>query len=325
MQRRLLIALFVLLGSTPARADEAQGVTPRDPVPSSRGDRSGGEGAIAVLPLAASEKRLAMYGVPVARVLAGHLRQAGNAVETVTGSGSLPRRVAWVIDGRIVAASHGRVVLEARLRDPGRGKAVGQVASRAGRLTEIDELARQVASDLGPLLERARASAPKKSSAVGPNAGLPQPTIKTTTVAAEPSSARRPAMVITRDKEPIVTDALAALVERLGYRAVVSNLGGIAPPAKVKGALGSANARYALLAEVRDVDYEWAARDILTARGTMRLVLVDGAGKPLYNAVIDTDTLVGSRGDRHAALLGFVARQVMQMAAPRLRKALSRR
>lgn len=316
--RRFLVALFLLVAAAPARADEAQGVTPRDPVPSSRGDRSGGEGAIAVLPLTSSEKRLAMYGVPVARVLAGHLRQGGVAVETVTASRSLPRRVAWVIDGRIVAASRGRVVIEARLRDPGRGSAFGQVASKPGRLTEIDELARQAAADLVPLLARARASAAK-----GAATGSPAPPASAAPTTTSPLAVR-PTIVITRDRESIVTDALAALVARLGYRAVVSDLSGIAPPDKVKGALGRASARFALLAEVRAVDYEWAAKDVLTARGTMRLVLVDGAGKPIYNAVLDTDTLVGSRGDRHAALLGFVARQVMQMAAPRLRKALAR-
>ena len=299
--RRLLFALFLLLGmligAPAARADEA----------------------IAVLPLTSSEKRLAMYGVPVARVLAGHLRQAGNTVETVTGSGSPPRRVAWVIDGRIVAASRGRVVLEARLRDPGRGKAFGQVASKPGRLTEIDELARQVAADLAPLLARARASAAARTPTGSdpPAASAPSPAIAT--------PALRPAIVITRDKEPIVTDALAALVERLGYRPVVSDLTGIAAPDKVKGALGSeSGARFALLAQVKSVDYEWAGKGVLTARGSMRLVLVDGAGKPLYNAVLDTDTLVGNRGDRHAALLGFVARQVMQMATPRLKKVLAR-
>jgi len=290
--RRLLIAFLLLAGVTPARADE---------------------GAIAVLPLTSSEKRLAMYGVPVARVLAGHLRQAGNAVEAVTGS-RLPKRVAWVIDGRIVAASGGRVVLEARLRDPTRGRAFGQVASQPGRLTEIDALARQVATDLGPLLTRARAAA-----AEAPPAPVPPPSST-----ARPAPALRPVMVITRDKEPIVTDALGALAERLGYRPVVSDLTGIAPPDKVKGALGKASARLALLAQVKRVDYEWASKNVLTARGSMRLVLVDAAGKPLYNAIIDTDTLVGSRGDRHAALLGFVARQVMQMAAPRLKKALAR-
>lgn len=293
MQRRLVIAVLLLFGLVPvARADE---------------------GAIAVLPLTSSEKRLAMYGAPVARVLAGHLRQGGATVEAVTSSRGLPKRVAWVIDGRIVAASGGRVVLEARLRDPGRGRAVGQVASKPGRLTEIDELARQVAGDLGPLLARAAAA---RSSAP---AITPQPA-----PASVPSPAPRPAIIITRDREPVVTDALASLVERLGYRAVVSDLTGIAPPDKVKGAMGKVSARLALLAEVKKVDYEWAAKDVLTARGSMRLVLVDAAGKPLYNAIVDTDTLVGSRGDRHGALLGFVARQVMQMAAPRLKKALAR-
>ncbi|HEU5060608.1 MAG TPA: hypothetical protein VFU21_28955 [Kofleriaceae bacterium] len=291
--RRFLLAVFLVLAAAPplARADD---------------------GAIAVLPLTSSEKRLAMYGVPVARVLAGQLRQAGNEVETVTSSGSLPRRVAWVIDGRIVAASRGRVVLEARLRDPARGRAIGQVASKPGRLTDIDELARQVAAELAPLLARARAESASARSAPPPDP----------TTSPAPAPAVRPAIVVTRDKEPIVTDALAALVERLGYRPVVSDLKGIAPPEKVKGALG--DARFALLAEVKSVDYEWAGKDVMTARGSMRLVLVDGAGKPLYNAVLETDTLVGSRGDRHAALLGFVARQVMQMAAPRLKKVLAR-
>ena len=296
--RRFLVALFLLLAVAPARADE---------------------GPIGVLPLTSSEKRLAMYGAPVARVLAGHLRQAGNAVETVTGSGSLARRVAWVIDGRIVAASGGRVVLEARLRDPGRGKAFGQVASKPGRLTEIDELARQVASDLAPLLARARASSAAAASARVD----PPPTAGRTGSPVAPAA--RPAIVIVRDKEAIVTDALAALVERLGYHPVVSDLRGIAAPARVKSALGAAEgARFALLAEVKSVDYEWAGKDVMTARGSMRLVLVDVSGKSLYNAVLDTDTLVGSRGDRHAALLGFVARQVMEMAAPRLKKVLAR-
>jgi hypothetical protein len=313
--RGLLAAMFLILSAAPARADEAQGVIPRDPVSSSRGDRSGGDGAIAVLPLTSSEKRLAMYGVPVARVLAAHLRQSGVTVETVTGSGSLPRRVAWVIDGRIVSSPGGRVVLEARLRDPGRGSAFGQVASKPGRLTEIDKLARQVAGDLTPLLARARASSAKTSAITPPPSPPPSSVSNTAPV--------RPAIVITRDREPIVTDAMASLVERLGYRAVVGEMAGIAAPDKVRAALGKASAPFALLAEVRSVDYEWD-RGILTARGTMRLVLVDRAGKPIYNAVLDTDTLVGNRGDRHDALLGFVARQVMQMAAPRLRKALSR-
>ncbi len=320
--RRFLVALFLLLASAPApaRADQAQPVTPRDPASSSRGDGPGGDGAIAVLPLTSSQKRLAVYGVPVARVLAGHLRQAGNAVETVTGSGSLPRRVAWVIDGRIVAASGGRVVLEARLRDPRRGSAFGQVASKPGRLTEIDELAGQVAADLAPLLARARANAAATAAS-----GTAAPPEAGGAVAVAAAPAERDAIVITRDKEAIVTDALAALVERLGYRAVISDLRGIAPPAKVKDALGAASgARFALLAEVRSVEYQWAGKDVMTARGSMRLVLVDAAGKPLYNAVLDTDTLVGSRGDRHAALLGFVARQVMQMATPRLKKVLAR-
>jgi hypothetical protein len=291
--RAILVAVTLLAGAARAGADDG--------------------GAIAVLPLTSSEKRLAMYGVPVARVLAGQLRgTAGAPVETVTGTGSLPRRVAWVIDGRIVAVG-GKVVLEARVRDPGRGRAFGQVASRPGKLTEIDQLARQIAGDLVPLLVKARESRKVAPAAVKHPS---TPTIRST-------KSERPAVVITRDREPIVTDAVAALVERLGYRVVVGDLVGVAPPAAVQTALQKAGAAFALLAQVKSVDYEWQ-RGVLTARGKIRLVLVGRSGEALYNADLDTDTLVGSRGDRHAALLGFVARQVMQMATPVLRKAIAR-
>src|SRR5262245_14093785 len=123
-------------GLAPARADEP--------------------GAIAVLPLSSPERRLEMYGVAISRALAGELRGRTSApIQAVSGSSELPPRISWVIDGRIVGRSRGLVVLEARVRDPSRGRAFGQVASRPGRLTEIDRLAKDLASQLAPLIARA--------------------------------------------------------------------------------------------------------------------------------------------------------------------------
>jgi len=295
--------------------------------------RASGDGAIAVLPLTSSEGRLQIYGVPVARVLATQLASAtGATVQPVSSAGALPKRIAWVIDGRIVARGEGAIALEARLRDPGRGSATGQVATRAGRLTEIDQLARELAGALVPLLARgeaeraARQAEARRMAKVAREAPAPPSSGAAAAAsggAAARASAERPVMVITRDREPIVTDALADLARRLGFRPVIGEMTGIAPPAKVVSELRRHGARLALLLEVRGVDYAW--RGVLTARGRVRIVLVSEAGTPLWGDWLETDTLVGSRGDRHAALLGFVARQVTDMALPPLKRALARR
>lgn len=126
--------------------------------------------------------------------------------------------------------------------------------------------------------------------------------------------------MIAPDREPIVTEALIAMVKRLGWQPIVGHLEGVATPVQVKAELARTGAVYALLHEVDSVDYTW--RGVLTARGTFRILAVDGAGRARVDEWLETDTLVGSRGDRHAALLGFVARQAADMVAPRLRKAL---
>src|SRR5687768_16071002 len=189
--RRLvaMVVVLVVAASAPslARADDA--------------------GVIAVLPLTSSEKRLAIYGVPVARVLATELRgSAGAPVENVADARSLPARIAWVIDGRIVLAAGGKVVLEARLRDPARGSAFGQLASRPGRLTEIDQLARQLAGELAPLLHKARADraaarAPTPEPVPIPPAIRDAPARPKEPVASSSAPAdARPAMLVTRDR-----------------------------------------------------------------------------------------------------------------------------
>jgi hypothetical protein len=292
--------------------------------------RAGDEqGAIAVLPFTSADKRLEIYGVPVSRALTVELRGAsGSQVQAVSDPSSLPRRIAWVIDGRIVERPGGKVVLEARLRDPDRGSAAGQVATRPRPLRQIDELARDLARQLRPMLvaaERARAERTAGAATRRQREEAAPPV-------AAPAERRAPVLLVGRTgggvptahlaADPLVTASAVELAARLGRRAVVVELGGIAAPEAVKAALTGARATHALLSEVRDVHFSWLG--VLTARGRVRLVLVDAAGSPLFDSIVETDTVVGSRGDRHEALLGFVARQAMEIAAPRLRKVLPR-
>jgi hypothetical protein len=283
---------------------------------------------IAVLPFISAEKALEIYGVPVSRVLAGELRGAAGApVHIVADPAALPRRIEWVIDGRIVDRG-GKVVLEARLRDPDQGSAAGQVETRARPLRQIDRLARDLARQLVPLLARARLERDREAAA---KATAPTPTV--VDAAPRPVRANKVALLLVGRAgghlmqlglapDPAVTTRAADLVHRIGRRPQVVELRGIASPGAVKAALAGSGASYALLSEVRDVQFSWLG--VLTARGRVRLVLVDTRGSALYDSIVETDTVVGSRGDRHEALLGFVARQALDIAAPRLKRILAR-
>jgi hypothetical protein len=305
------------------------------PAPARAGDENG---AIAVLPFTSAEKHLEIYGVPVSRALTAELAGAAGApVRAVSDPASLPRRIAWVIDGRIVARPGGKVVLEARLRDPDRGSAAGQVATRPRPLRQIDRLARDLAAQLLPLLASARrARAEGRPAAARPGAGSTAAGAGSTAAGAPPGRAPAapegpPLLLIGHTSgaaltglfaDPIITVRAADLAGRLGRRFRIAQLGGIAEPSAVTAAMSVARASHALLSELEAIEFSW--RGVLTARGRVRLVLVDRRGDALYDDTIETDTVVGSRGDRHEALLGFVGRQAMEIAAPRLRRILAR-
>jgi hypothetical protein len=306
-----LVSLAALMAASPARADDEQG-------------------AIAVLPFTSSDKRLEMYGVPVSRALAVELRGAAGApVQTVTDLTSLPPRIAWVIDGRILPRPGGKVVLEARLRDPDQGQAAGLVATAARPLRQIDTLPRELARELLPRLASARAERERRKQERAA-IGLPKKIVPDTRP--EPAGAAGPAILLVGragggvragiTADPFATASAVDFAQRLGRRPLVMQLSGIAPPGDVRSALAAAGARHALLTQVVDIEFAWVG--VLTARGSVRVVLVDQSGAALYDETVETDTLVGSRGDRQEALLGFVAGQALQIAGPRLRRLLRR-
>jgi hypothetical protein len=127
------------------------------------------------------------------------------------------------------------------------------------------------------------------------------------------------------------TRASQALARRLGFRPLSpaappptaeAGEGDRWAPARVRAALASAGARYGLAMEVRDIRFAWES--VLLARGYVRVTLFDAEGQRIYDRVRRTGTLVGSRGDLHAALVRFVMEQVTDMFAPDLARALRR-
>lgn len=307
-----------------------------------------GNGVVAVLPLAATNHNMALYGKPVADAVAKRLRKAvAMKIEALSLSGAVPSRVSLVVDGRIVTPKKRQVLLEARIRDPERGTVVTSLATKPRRRLNIDVLARELADKLAPRLKtayaqqlrrRARAAAARRRAAAAAarrKRETQQPKPKHTTRPSTPSTPvdNRPVMLVMEvtgkqiandDVVPrVVTPKIYKMVERLGFRPLPGGHRGIVDPLVVRNALRAHGGRYALMVDVPEVKLDWH-RVLLSARAKVRVVLVSAAGKPVFARTLRTGTLVGSRGDGYAAMVNFVATQAVDMFAPKLRRALGK-
>lgn len=291
---------------------------------------------VAVIPLQA-ERRLALYGAPVASALAGALRTASFDVVLVSDTSVVPTRAWLVVDGRLVRTG-GAIAIELRIRDPERAIDVARLAARAPALGEIDRVTRELAAELVATLERTRAAreaereaeraaraaeseaarAAAERTASDPVAPAPPPVDPRTA----PVDGRSLARVIVvgkpiRDRTGTVHDVVAlgtpaavALANRLGYRTA-------------GGADRSGRESLVITIELYGLDAGFE-RDVPIGRARARVKVQAGAGV-LFDRVVRTDTVVGSRGDRVDTLVRLVAAQVTDVVAPRIRERLGSR
>jgi TolB-like protein len=286
--------------------------------------RAEGARRVAVLPLVAGQADLRIYSKPIADELASSLRgRLDIAVATTTDAASVPANVDLVIDGQITRVGR-RIRVEARVRDPATGRLVGAASSRRRPLEQIDVAARELAGDLGEIVarwRRARAPQPYRlREAVVEIDGGPRPAAPPLLVVM-PARGRAAGGTIAVERQG--TEAALAFVERLGVRFAASP-----GQSRERGAVAAANAvraskaRYALALEIESVTFNF--RGVLSARGQAAVRLIDRNGVVVFHQPVSTDTVVGSRGDRHTALVYAVAEQALDIAAPRLRRALAR-
>jgi hypothetical protein len=283
---------------------------------------------IAILPLAAPDRRLAIYGKPVADALAQELGarlKRAFTFEALSDGSAVPARVDLVIDGRIVLAASGNVALEAQVRDPERGTRMGYAATEAAALNRIDELARKLAARLAGPVDQAMAEKRRLAR---------QPIVMPETVieiaggkdAASAGKERGQALVVfdamgqaADGAVPVTRAATRAgyeMAAALGFRPVPSRPQGMLSADQAVAAMRRHHARYGLMIDVKDIDFAWYG--VLAARGRFRVLLIDAQGRAFYDRTHRTGTLVGSRGDRHAALVRLVMDQARDIAVPEL-------
>ena len=309
---------------------------------SARADSGIDDAVVAILPLVSSAQDLEIYSGPVAQAVVASLKKkVSMRVEAVSLSGSIPDRVTLVVDGRIIGRGKTKVMLSASVRDPARGTREGTVSTRVRALTEIDKLAAELAALLSPVLTAAASKSPAEHPPEGPTNADVQPVTNLSgnssadeppadRVDARPTAEDRPAVIVVPPDGTVAGGAvnvgpssyapMTAAVNRLGFAAVRSGNAGIVGPTDAASELSRTGAEFALMIQVKSVDFTW--HGVLSARGKVRVVLVDRTGEARVDRVVKTGTLVGSRGDRHAALVGFVAEQAVDIAYPALRQAM---
>jgi hypothetical protein len=281
---------------------------------------AGAEGTrVVVLPFVTSDEELVIYGKPVADAVARGLGGATVATELDEDSGA-----DLAVELRASRAKR-KVRLEAAVRDAETGATLTVVQGKSAPLADLDVAARDLAKRLRTPLATAAAErqARRDTERTEPAAGAP--------VVGPPTTVdTRPAVVVYqpdgkagKGTAALRTAGMTAVVRalsELGYRSIVSSSAGIFPPEVAGRSAASAHARATLMLYVYGVTYLWEG--VLTARGQLRVVAVGPDGKVLLDRYLETDTVVGSRGDRHDALVRFVIAQALDMSRRDLQRAL---
>ena len=276
---------------------------------------------VAVLPLAAGHADLEIYSVPVAREIAAKLGRALSIqVDALADASTVPAIIDLVVDGRINKMSGGRIRLEARIRDAAVSRIVGSVSAKPRPLIEIDEAAAELAASLEPLIRAWRREQPRDPYRLVLEQSQPR------------VESRTPLLVILRATgsaadgaipvQEQASQAAYAFADRLGIESIArTDALGDVNRVKVANVVRSTGARFGLTLRIEKVSYDF--RGVLSARGRARIRLIDRDGEVRFETMVSTDTVVGDRGDRHSALVYMVAEQALDIAAPRLRKALA--
>jgi hypothetical protein len=274
-----LIALVVLLFALPARAD-----------------------TVALLPLD-GDKKLEIYGQPVAAELGRAMTSAGIEVVVVGAKMAVPEQAALIVDGTIKAKG-GTVTLSLRIRDPRDGSTLETLPPSSSPLVAIDKAAAEQSAKLVPAIQTQL----QKLHQVKP----------------EP----KPDVVVVAPPQPQADPQLPELkvsVSMLKPNAALQLLQSAFP--RELDVWGKHHGRRVDLTGASTLQFELITFSITPgkiplAKARVRMRLYE-AGKIKFDRVIRTDTIVGDRDISEQAFAERAAREVLLIAHANLRRTLT--
>lgn len=279
---------------------------------------------VALLPLDA-EARLEVYGQPVASEIAKTLREGKIDVVVAAKKGSMPANATLIVLGSLSSTkTPGAVVLQLRLRDPSDGAEMGEkLEETAPSLTALPTAATKLAQRLLPVVKTQLEEVKKKKN----KKADPPNTTKVVVVSSEP--VMLVGVAVPGGATPVTEPLRASLVAQVGDWVRASKRQPSSVDASVLGVqlatqtVSTAKAERGVAFEILDYTIDEQETTNLTrfplARARVRVRIAD-AEKIVFDRVISTDTIIGDRGMRGDALAARVAREVISILRPHMRR-----
>jgi hypothetical protein len=271
-----LLVLVLLLFTTAARAD-----------------------SVALLPLD-GDKKLEIYGQPVAAELGRAMKAAGIDVVVVGAKMAVPEGAQLIVDGTITAKGK-TVTLTLRIRDPRDGSTLESLPPATSPLISIDKAAADLSAKLVPAVQAqlVRLQKPVDTEPVHtPDVVTPQP------------QAQLPELKVS--------------VSMLKPNAALQLLSSAFP--HELDAWATHHGRHVDMTGTSQIQFELLTFAITPgkiplAKARVRMRVYDGA-KVKFDRIIHTDTIVGDHDITEQAFAERAAREVLLIANPNLKRTL---
>jgi hypothetical protein len=245
---------------------------------------------IAMLPLD-GEKRLELYGQPVATEIARALKADGLDVVVVGARMDVPDRAQLIVDGTIKQGKGKEITLSIRVRDPRDGTVLETLPAPATSLDNLDKAAADLSARVVPRVK-------VHLAAIAKPAVVDKPPVDTKQ-APRPPTPRAPTLTVhVYAQRPEVQQLKLALDGQL--------------PAWLP------HQRFATTVNLTVLGFSVDRGKVPMARARVRVEI----GGTKFNRVVRTDTIVGDRDSTDDQLAARTAREVLAILVPHMRRAL---
>lgn len=281
---------------------------------------------VALLPLD-GEKRLEIYGQPVASEMGRALKAHGLDVVVVGAKMAVPDKAQLIVDGTITADKKNAITLSIRIRDPRNGTVLETLPATATTLTTIDKAAADLSLRIVPAV-KAHLEALAKPPVQPAQPVQPVQPDRPIDARVQPPSAPRLAGVLVAVASPrSAQPALALLTHGLADELPRWSAQHKREARKV-GAEELSRARGAQTVSAAQVDLGIALEvlrfsvepgEVPMARARVRVRVVH-AGTIIFERVVRTDTIVGDKGITEQDMAVRVGREVLAIVNAQLRR-----
>jgi hypothetical protein len=279
--------------------------------------------SVALLPLD-GEKRLEIYGQPVAAELARSLKAAGVEVVVVGANMAVPAEAKLIVDGTIKAKKQ-TITLELRIRAAKDGATLETLPPSSGALTNIDKVAADVAAHVVPAVKTELEALAKKAT---PPDGVKPPEHTDTPPVVATTPVLPELVVATSSSGGPVNGLLQAALDKelVAFAAkhahAIKTVAGAAFDKKKEAATAVEAAGGELGISLRVLGLLIVPGKVPMARARVELRVVDRLGVK-FDRVIVTDTIVGDREISEDDFAARVAREVLMIAHPNIRRSVT--